>query len=102
MPSLDQLHKLLALDPADAFVLYGIAQEHARLSQFSEAVLWYERCLTADPQYCYAYYHMARAQQSAGDPSAAIQTLRRGLDAARSAGDGHAASEISSFLDELT
>lgn len=102
MPSLDQLHKLLALDPADPFVLYGIAQEHARIGQFSEAIEWYARCLTADPQYCYAYFHMARALQSKGDTTAAVDVLSRGLVAAKAAGDSHAASEISAFLDELT
>ena len=30
MPSIEQLKKLLELDPEDTFVLYGIAQEHAK------------------------------------------------------------------------
>jgi tetratricopeptide (TPR) repeat protein len=102
MPSLEQLEKLLAADPTDAFVLYGVAQEHAKLGDFARAVEFYDRCLTVDPAYCYAYYHKARAQDAAGDRSGAVATLRAGLVKARAIGDSHAASEISGLLDELT
>ncbi|MFT3686319.1 MAG: hypothetical protein QM783_15600 [Phycisphaerales bacterium] len=64
---LAKLEKLLALDPADTFVLYGIAQEHGKAGDFAKAIEFYDRTLAADPAYCYAYFHKARAQQAAGD-----------------------------------
>jgi tetratricopeptide (TPR) repeat protein len=102
MPSLDQLMRLLAADPGDAFVLYGIAQERAKSGNYPEAVAFYDRCLTADPAYCYAYFHKAKAQEAMGKPEEAIRTLRAGVEAARAAQDGHAVSEISAYLDELS
>ncbi len=102
MPSIEQLQKLLAADPTDAFLLYGLAQEHARLGNHAEAVRCYDRCLAADPAYAYAYFHKARAQEAAGDTAAAAATLRAGIAAARAAADSHALSEISAYLDELT
>jgi tetratricopeptide (TPR) repeat protein len=101
MPSLDQLQRLLAADPADPFLLYGIAQEHAKAGNHAEALLWYDRCLQADPRYAYACFHKARSQEALGDPAAAIATLRAGQQAAQAAGDSHALAEISAYLDEL-
>lgn len=101
MPSLDQLEKLLAADPDDAFVLYGLAQEHAKRGDFGRAVEFYDRCLGVDPAYCYAYFHKAKALQMQGDLAGAIATLKLGLAKAQVLGDGHAAGEISGLLDEM-
>jgi tetratricopeptide (TPR) repeat protein len=102
MPSIEQLEKLLEADPRDPFVLYGLAQEHAKRGDAAQAVALYDRCLAADPAYCYAYFHKAKALQAAGRDTEAIAALRDGVAAARRAGDQHALSEISAYLDELT
>jgi len=102
MSRLDQLLKILAAEPGDAFALYGAAQEYAKAGDAAKAVEFYDRCLAADPAYCYAYYHKARVQADSGDTSEAIATLRTGLDAAKRAGDAKAAGEIAALLDSLT
>ena len=102
MPSLEQLEKLLAVDPNDAFLLYGLAQEHAKQGSFERAVEFYDKCLSVDPVYCYAYYHKARALESLGRRDLAVSTLRTGFKQAQIVSDDHAAAEISTLLDELT
>lgn len=99
---LAKLFKLLALDEQDTFVLYGIAQEHAKLGDHAQAVMWFDKTLAIDPQYCYAYYHKARSQQAAGDLAAARQTVLAGVQAAHRAGDGKALSELSNLQVELS
>lgn len=101
MPSIPDLRRLLEKDPSDPFLLYGLAQEYAKLGDTGRAVEFYDKCLAADPAYCYAYFHKARAQQQAGQQAEAIATLRAGLAAAKKAGDSHAASELSGLLDEI-
>ncbi len=101
MPSLEQLEKLLAADPDDAFVLYGIAQERAKRGELEQAVEFYDRCLRVDAAYCYAYFHKARVLRDLGRTDDAIATLLAGLAKAKALGDGHAASEISGLLDEM-
>jgi tetratricopeptide (TPR) repeat protein len=101
MPSIEQLEKLLAANPSDAFVLYGLAQEHAKRDDHARAIEYYDRCLHADPHTCYAYFFKARSYEATGRTDQAIRVLRQGIDAARAAGDGKAASEIASYLDEL-
>jgi tetratricopeptide (TPR) repeat protein len=101
MPSIESLQKLLAADPADPFLLYGLAQEYAKTGDIARAVEFYDKCLAADPAYCYAYFHKARVQQQSGQVAAAVATVKAGMAAAKKAGDGHAASELSGLLDEL-
>lgn len=99
---LAKLLKLLALDDQDTFVLYGIAQEHAKQGDHAQAVTWFDKTLAIDPQYCYAYYHKARSQQAAGDLPAARQTVLAGVQAAHRAGDGKALAELSNLQVELS
>lgn len=100
MPSIDQLQKLLAADPNDPFILYGLAQEYAKLNDHAQAVEFYDRCLAADPAYCYAYYHKARTQFAAGQDAIARATILAGMSAAKTHGDAHALSELQALLDD--
>ncbi len=104
MSRLPQLLKLLAVEPGggDAFTLYGVAQEYAKLGDAPKAIEFYDKCLLADPAYCYAYYHKAKVQSDHDDPAAAAATLRTGIEVAKRAGDGKALSEMTTFLDSLT
>ena len=101
MPSIEQLEALLAKEPGDTFLMYGIAQEHAKAGRFSEAVVWYDRTLSIDPGYCYAYFHKAKALEGGGDVEAAVATIRAGISAAKAARDQKALSELGGYLDEL-
>lgn len=98
MPSLHQLEKLLALEPNDAFVLYAIAQEHAKARDHEKAIEYYDRCLGVDRLYCYAYYHKARSLEALGKLEDVRKTLEAGAGVAKEARDGKALSEMSSYL----
>lgn len=98
---IEQLKRLLEVEPDDAFCMYGLALEYAKLGSAAEAVTWFDRTIAADPKQCYAYFHKAKAQQESGDQTAAVATLKAGLTQARAVRDMKAASEIEAFLDEL-
>ena len=98
---LAKLQNLLAVDERDTFVLYALAQEHAKLGEHTQAISFFDRCLAVDPAYCYAYYHKARSQQGAGDLPGARATVAAGIAAARQAGDAKALGELSSLQVEL-
>jgi tetratricopeptide (TPR) repeat protein len=101
VPSLAQLEQLLAHDPRDAFVLYALAQEHAKLGHTPLAAEFYDRCVESDPTYCYAYFHKARLLIHAGDHRGAAHTIDAGLAAARQAQDAKALAELESLRDSL-
>lgn len=102
---IEKLTALLGADPNDAFVLYGLAQEHAKLGtaeDHEEAVRLYDRCLAADPLYHYAHYHKALSQIALERKADAAATLRCGLKAAKADRDQKASGEIAALLDEIT
>ncbi|MFG0326572.1 MAG: tetratricopeptide repeat protein [Phycisphaerales bacterium JB037] len=101
MPSLEQLHRLLEADPHDPFTLYAIAQEHAKQGEHAQAIAFYDRCLAANPDECYAYFHKARSQEAMGDESDAAATLEAGIAVATRLGDAKALGELSAYREEL-
>ncbi len=102
MDRIAQLEKMLAIDPHDAFCLYGLAMEYARDGRHQQAIAHFDRTLAVDPDYCYAYFHKARVQEESNDLDGAIASLRAGLQRARACGDMKACSEIAAYLDQLT
>jgi len=99
---LEALMAMLARDPNDAFCLYGVAQEHAKADRLDEAIAWYQRVLAVEPTHAYAHFHLAKTLERAGRVPDAVDTLRRGVQVARAAGDAKAANELAGYLDELT
>lgn len=93
---------MLEQDPSDAFCIYGIAQEHAKADRLDEATRWFERLLQVEPSHAYGHFHLAKVLERGGRAPEAADVLRRGLDAARRAGDVKAAGELAAFLDEIT
>lgn len=96
-----KLRKLLALDPADTFLLYGLAQEHAKLGEHADALALYDRLLSIDPNYFYAYYFKAKALVALARLSEARQAISTGLHAATAAADAKAANELAALELEL-
>lgn len=101
MPSLDQLQKMLASSPADAFLLYAIAQEHAKAGDHARAVEYYDRAIATAPDDGYTYFHKARSLGAMGRTEQQVGALKAGIDAARRSGDGKALGELQAALDDL-
>ncbi|VAX40754.1 hypothetical protein MNBD_PLANCTO03-1926 [hydrothermal vent metagenome] len=101
MPTLDQLLRLLDTSPDDAFVLYGIAMEHAKLGDHRAALPYFDRALEADPANPYHYYHKARSLEALGTIDEAQAVLALGLERAHAASDAQAISETTAYLDQL-
>jgi len=101
VPSIEQLQKLLQAEPDDTFLLYALAQEQAKSGNLGDAIATYDRVIALDPGHAYAWFHRARAQEQAGSPAAAAESLRAGLRAAQATGDEKAAGEITGYLDDL-
>lgn len=101
MPSVEQLHRLLEKSPDDPFLLYALAQEHAKNGEFSRAVEFYDRSLVAAPDDGYTYFHKAKALGAMGQITAQIDVLRAGLAAASRSRDTKAAGELQAALEDL-
>jgi tetratricopeptide (TPR) repeat protein len=98
MPTIEQLEKLLTIDPSDPFVHYGIGQEHAKLGHHDQAIACFDKALELDESYCYAYYFKAISLKEVGRRDEAVDIIKAGIEKAKSAGDGKARSELEGLM----
>lgn len=101
MGRLEDLQRLLEQDPANNRLHYMLGMEYLSQGRPAEAAATLRSLLERDPGYVPAYYQAARACEQAEDFDGARELYRRGIEAARRAGDSHAASELQAALDLL-
>ena len=98
---LQHLVKLLAREPDETFLLYGIGMEYKKLGAMEKAIEYFNRVIGVDPGYCYAYYQLGQVCEQLGQTEQARQAYRNGIAAARRVGDAHAQSELSAAMETI-
>jgi uncharacterized protein HemY len=96
-----QILEMLAEDPGDPFLRYGLAMDYAGSGEHESAAQCFRELIQARPDYVAAYLQAARVLQQLGREDDAAEVARAGVVAARKVGDEHAASELEFFLDSL-
>src|SRR5438128_2084833 len=94
-----QIEALLADDPNDPFLRYGLAMEYASASDDAGAVDRFAELFAIDPDYVPAYLQVGQALTRLGRTQEARDAYARGIGAARRQGDAHAAEEMQGFLE---
>lgn len=95
---IEQLQQLLAQDPSNSFVHYGLAMAHVQGGELEKAVAEFETLLQHDPSYSAGYYHGGQTCEKLGRIADARDYYRRGLAISR---DAHARGELQAALDIL-
>lgn len=101
MSRLEQLRKLVQIDPADPLGHYGVGLELIQLERWDEAAAAFGQAIGCDANYSSAYYHQGRAHQSAGQIDQAREVLTRGMQVAHQQGDLKTVNEMRELLDSL-
>jgi predicted Zn-dependent protease len=96
-----RIEEMLADDPNDPFLRYGLALDYAGAGEHETAAKLFGELMAAHPDYVAAYLHAAKTLHALGQDEQAGEVARRGVAVARRAGDEHAAGELESFLDAL-
>jgi len=101
MDKLSGLKEILALDPRNSFVRYGIAMELATRGETDAALAEFNILLANDPDYTAGYFMSAQTLSNVGRTAEAVDRLKAGISCAARAGNRHALSEMQAMLDEL-
>jgi hypothetical protein len=95
-----QIEALLADDPTDPFLRYGLAMEHVSAGDDATAADQLVR-LSHDAAYVPAFLQAGQVLARLNRFEEACAVLRRGVAAAKQQGDGHAEGEMAGLLASL-
>jgi predicted Zn-dependent protease len=98
---MQQIRALLADDPADPFLRYGLAMEHASQGDDGTAAKHFRDLIAANPDYIPAYLMLGQTLVRLGDDDGTKDVLRCGIAAAGRAGNEHAQGEMQALLESL-
>lgn len=99
-PRMEQLEALLADDPGDSFLRYGLAMEYVSAGDDATAADQLTR-LASDSAYVPAFLQAGQVLARLNRFTEACEVLRRGVAAARQQGETHAEGEMAGLLSSL-
>jgi Tfp pilus assembly protein PilF len=97
-----QIEALLAEDPKDSFLRYGLAMEFVSEGDNETALRHLEALIAGDPQYVPAYLQAGQVLMRLDREEEARATYRAGIAMAAKMGDAHAEGEMERFLDAIS
>jgi thioredoxin-like negative regulator of GroEL len=102
---MEQIEAMLAEDPDDAFLRYGLAMEHASSGDDAACVEVLRDLIArtaATAPYVPAYLQAGQALVRLDRITEACDVLRQGVDVARRVGDSHAQGEMQGLLESVS
>ena len=97
----EKIEALLADDPHDTFLRYSLALELVKEGSPDRGLPLLDALMRDAPPYVPAFFQSGQILAGLGQTDAARTSLRAGIEAARAAGDAHAAGEMAEFLASL-
>ena len=102
MPRRAQIEEMLKADPGDPFLKYALAKELVSEGDVAGGLAAFDHVIAEHPDYVAAYFQKGQTLATEGEEEEARDVLARGIEVARRVGDGHAAGEMTAFLDTLS
>jgi hypothetical protein len=97
----EKIEAMLADDPADVFLRYGLAIELDKEGEHDASLALFAELVRQSPPYVPAFFMSGQQLVRLGRADEARALLREGIAAARAQGDVHAAGEMGEFLASL-
>ncbi len=93
---------MLAEQPDNAMIWYGLASEQYKLENWAEAATSLRKVVSLNPDYTAAYQMLGTALANADDLAGAQQAWREGIEAAGRTGAWKAGQHMQALLDGVT
>jgi tetratricopeptide (TPR) repeat protein len=103
MPStrLESLKNMVAQQPGDSFLRYGLAMEYKNAGDLEAALTEFQALMGVNPDYSAAYFHGGQTLERLGRLDEARALYREGIEVTTRKGDLHTRNEIQAALDIL-
>lgn len=101
MQRIEKLKELLQTSPKDNFLRHALALEYIKDNDDNNARILFEEILNESPDYTGSYYHLAKLLERLGENDLAIEWYKKGMIAAKTAGDNRNYNELQSAYEDL-
>lgn|SRR5689334_880519 len=98
---LETLKNMVAQNPKDSFLRYGLAMEHRNAGDLETAIAEFRALIAANPDYVAAYFHGGQTLERLSRVEEARELYRGGIEASLRTGDAHARGELEAALGML-
>jgi tetratricopeptide (TPR) repeat protein len=98
---IEEFRKFVEQYPDQPFARYALAMEYRGAGRLDEARNAFADLVARKPDYVPAYLQFGMLLVQMGQRDDARDVFRRGIEAARKSGDGHALSELTSSLESV-
>lgn len=99
MNRIEVFEQMLAADPSNTMVMFGLAKEYEKLGQNADVIRILEDYLSKADDEGNAYGTLAKAYELIGDREKAIETYKKGIDVSMAHGHPSMANEYRMTLD---
>lgn len=96
---IEVFEQMLAADPENTMVMFGLAKEYEKLGQHADVIRVLEDYLAKSDDEGNAYGTLAVAYEKTGEHEKAVETYRKGVDVAMAHGHPSMANEYKMTLD---
>jgi thioredoxin-like negative regulator of GroEL len=97
----EKIEAMLQAEPHDIFLRYALAMEMEKAGETLAALDLHAQLTTEQPPHVASFFRAAQIYHSIQETESARSALRFGIQAARDAGDLHAAAEMGEMLTDL-
>lgn len=98
---LESLKSLVAQNPQDSFLRYGLAMEFRNSGDLESAMSEFQSLMRDNPDYAAAYFHAGQTLERLGRLDDARAVYQQGIEVTTRKGDAHARSELQGALEML-
>ncbi len=98
MARIDALKSMVAADPGNSFLRYGLAMEYKNCGDLAAAAAEFRALIAADPNYSAAYFHGGQTLERLGRLDEARELYTEGVAVTARKGEEHARSELQTAL----
>ncbi len=98
---IQKVQELLAKDPRDPMLHFGLGNELSKNGRFAEAVESFEEAIRVNPNYTAAYRQLGKSLEKLGRKDEARRSYKDGIAAGLETGDLQTVKEMKVFLRRL-
>ncbi|HYW45433.1 MAG TPA: tetratricopeptide repeat protein [Bryobacteraceae bacterium] len=98
---LEALKGMVAQQPGDSFLRYGLAMEYRNAGDLESAIAEFRSVIAANPDYSAAYFHGGQTLERLGRLDEARGLFRAGIEVTTRKGDRKTRDELQAALDLL-